>query len=348
MLAATDRYSRSDHAAAIAVSHRWQQLRRSSKISLRHSRSIADSSHLDAAIACSNYVAAVGRNSLQQPLSAIADSNFAAFLDSLSRRQGRCRRYDFPATIAAAIADTNVAAVDMSSLWHSRGIAASSYLAAAVACSNYVAAVDMTSLSAVAGSHFTAVAMSYLRQSLSIADNHCLSAIAGRNFTAVTRISLRQYSAVSHCWPQLRRCSSYDLSAAIAVSHCGQHRRRRDMISLRHSLSVADSHDFAAAIAVSNLVAAVDMTSLQAWLSVVAGRNFSAVAVISRRKSRSIADNNYLAAVIAGSNHVAAIASNSRQQSLYAAATGINYVAAADMTFCSNRCQPLQAAPSPQ
>ena len=120
------------------------------------------------------------------------------------------------------------------------------------------------------------------------------------------------------------------------------------MISLRHSLSVADSHDFAAAIAVSNLVAAVDMTSLQAWLSVIAGRNFSAVAVISRRKSRSIADNNYLAAVIAGSNHVAAIASNSRQQSLYAAATGINYVAAADMTFCSNRCQPLQAAPSPQ
>ena len=120
------------------------------------------------------------------------------------------------------------------------------------------------------------------------------------------------------------------------------------MISLRPSLSVADSHDFAAAIAVSNHVAAVDMTSLQAWLSVIAGRNFFAVAVISRRKSRSIADNNYLAAVIAGSNHVAAIASNSRQQSLYAASTGINYVAAADLTLCSNRCQPLLAAPSPQ
>ena len=120
------------------------------------------------------------------------------------------------------------------------------------------------------------------------------------------------------------------------------------MISLRHSLSVADSHDVAAAIAFSNLVAAVDMTSLPAWLLVVAGRNSSAVAVVSRRKSRSIADNNYLAAVIAGSNHVAAIASNSRQQSLYAAATGINYDAAADMTFCSNHCQPLQAAPSPQ
>ena len=120
------------------------------------------------------------------------------------------------------------------------------------------------------------------------------------------------------------------------------------MISLRHSLSIVDSHAFAAAIAVSNLVAAVDMTSLQAWLSVIAGRNFSAVDVISRRKSRSIVDNNYLAAVIAGRNHVAAIASNSRQQSLYAAATCINYVAAADMTFCSNRGQPLQAATSPQ
>ena len=93
------------------------------------------------------------------------------------------------------------------------------------------------------------------------------------------------------------------------------------MISLRHALSIADSHDFAAAIAVSNHVAAVDMTSLQAWLSAIAGRNFSAVDVISRWKARSIADNNYLAAVIAGSNHVAAIASHPLQQSLYAAAT---------------------------
>ena len=165
--------------------------------------------------------------------------------------------------------------------------------------------------------------MSYLRQSLSSADNHCLSAIAGRNFTAVTRISLRQYSAVSHCWPQLRRCSRYDFSAAIAVSHCGQQPCRRDMISLRNSLSVADSHDFAAAIVVSNHVAAFDMTSLQAWLSVIAGRNVSAVDVISRRKSRSIVDNNYLAAVIAGRNHVAAVDSNSLQPARYAAATCI-------------------------
>ena len=208
---------------------------------------------MDAAIACSNYVAAVGRNSLQQPLSAIAGSNFAAFLNMISRRQGRCRSYDFPATIAAAIAGTNFAAVDMSSLWHSRGIAASSYLAAAVACSNYVAAVDMTSLSAVAGSHFTAVAMSYLRQSLSIADNHCLSAIAGRNFTAVTRISLRQYSAVSHCWPQLRRCSRYDFSAATVVSHCWQHcpvdrgHRPPATPSARNTLWIAVACPFAAA-----------------------------------------------------------------------------------------------------
>ena len=150
------------------------------------------------------------------------------------------------------------------------------------------------------------------------------------------------------CLLCIRRGSRNDFFAAIAISHCWQQPCRRDMISLRHSLSVADSHDVAAAIAFSNLVAAVDMTSLPAWLSVVAGRNSSAVAVVSRRKSRSIADKNYLAAVIAGSNHVAAIASNSRQQSLYAAATGINYVAAADMTLCSNRCQPLQAAPSPQ
>ena len=76
------------------------------------------------------------------------------------------------------------------------------------------------------------------------------------------------------------------------------------MISLRQSLSIADSHDFAAAIAVSNLVAAFDMTSLQAWLTVIAGRNVSAVDTFSRRKSRSIVDNNYLAAVIAGRNHV--------------------------------------------
>ena len=120
------------------------------------------------------------------------------------------------------------------------------------------------------------------------------------------------------------------------------------MISLRHSLSVADSHDFAAAIAVSNHVAAFDMTSLQAWLSVIAGRNVSAVDTFSRRKSRSIVDNNYLAAVIAGRNHVAAVDSNSLQPSRYAAATCINYVDAVDMTFCSNRGQPLQAATSPQ
>ena len=77
------------------------------------------------------------------------------------------------------------------------------------------------------------------------------------------------------------------------------------------------------------------MTSLQAWLSAIAGRNFSAADMISRLKSRSIADNNYLAAVIAGSNHVAAVDSNSLQQSLYAAATCINYVAAVCEIGCA-------------
>ena len=69
------------------------------------------------------------------------------------------------------------------------------------------------------------------------------------------------------------------------------------MISLRQPLSIADSHDLAAAIAVSNHVAAVDMTSLQAWLSAIAGRNFSTVEMISLRTSRSIADNNCWSAV---------------------------------------------------
>ena len=192
----------------------------------RQSRSIADSSYLDAAIACSNYVAAVGRNSLQQPLSAIAGSNFAAFLNMLSRRQGRCRSYDFPATIAAAIAGTNFAAVDMSSLWHSRGIAASSYLAAAVACSNYVAAVDMTSLqqprSAIAGSNFTAVAMSSLRQSLSIADNNYFAvAVARCNYVAAVETHSLQQS--------LSTMAGSDF-AAVAIRH------------LRQSLFIADSH----------------------------------------------------------------------------------------------------------
>ena len=83
---------------------------------------------------------------------------------------------------------------------------------------------------------------------------------------------------------------------------------------------------FAVAIAVSNHVAAFDRTSLQAWLTVIAGRIVSAVDTFSRRKSRSIVDNNYLAAVIAGRNDVAAAAMISLQQSLSAIA-GSNPVA---------------------
>ena len=47
-------------------------------------------------------------------------------------------------------------------------------------------------------------------------------------------------------------------------------------ISLRQSQSIADSHDFAAAIAHRNCVAAADMTPLQQPLSAIAGSNFAA------------------------------------------------------------------------
>ena len=42
------------------------------KMALRQMLSIADSSYIAAAIACSNYVAAADMTSLQQPLTAIA------------------------------------------------------------------------------------------------------------------------------------------------------------------------------------------------------------------------------------------------------------------------------------
>ena len=97
-------------------------------ISPRQSLSIADRYNFAAANACSNYVAAAAMTSLQWSLLAIAGSNFAA--------------------------------VDMSSLRQSLSIADSSYIAAAIAHSNYVAAVDVTSLkqslSAIAGSTFAA------------------------------------------------------------------------------------------------------------------------------------------------------------------------------------------------
>ena len=48
------------------------------------------------------------------------------------------------------------------------------------------------------------------------------------------------------------------------------------MISLQQSLSIADSYYFAAAIACSNYVAAVDMTCLRQPLSAIAGSNFAA------------------------------------------------------------------------
>ena len=72
-----------------------------------------------------------------------------------------------------------------------------------------------------------------------------------------------------------------------------------DMISLRQSLSIADSHYCAAAIACSTYVAAAAMTSLQQPLSAIAGSTFTAVDVISLRQSLSIADCHYFAAAVA-------------------------------------------------
>ena len=66
------------------------------------------------------------------------------------------------------------------SLRQSLPIAGSNYFAAAAAGSNYVAAVDLTSLqqplSAIPGSNFAAVAMDSLRQSLPIADSNYFAA----------------------------------------------------------------------------------------------------------------------------------------------------------------------------
>ena len=83
-------------------------------ISLRQSLSITDSNYFAAAIACSNYVEATHMTSLEQPLLAIAGSNFAA--------------------------------VAKMALRQTLSIADSSYFATAIACSNYVVAVDMTFL----------------------------------------------------------------------------------------------------------------------------------------------------------------------------------------------------------
>ena len=85
------------------------------------------------------------------------------------------------------------------------------------------------------------------------------------------------------------------------------------MISLQQSLSIADSHYSAAAIARRNYVAAVDMTSLQQPLSATTGNNFAAVPIISLRQSLSIADSHYFAAAIAGSRNVAAARSHCGQ-----------------------------------
>ena len=85
----------------------------------------------------------------------------------------------------------------MTSLRQSLSIADSNYFAAAVACSNYVDAADMTSLkqplSAIAGSNFAAVDMTSLRKSLSIADSsYVAAAIACSNYVAAADMTSLQ------------------------------------------------------------------------------------------------------------------------------------------------------------
>ena len=108
----------------------------------------------------------------------------------------------------------------MISLRRSLSIADSHYFAAAIACRNYVAAVDMTfrhqPLSAIAGSNFAAV------------DDFSAAIAAHRG---------QQRLCCSRCLQQLRRCSRYDFPAATAVSHGWQQPRR-------------SRYDFSAAIAV--------------------------------------------------------------------------------------------------
>ena len=67
----------------------------------------------------------------------------------------------------------------------------------------------------------------------------------------------------------------------------------RDMIALRRPLSIVDSYYFAWAIACSNYVAAVDMTSRQQSLSAIAGGNFAAVDMMSLRRPLPIAESHY-------------------------------------------------------
>ena len=115
------------------------------------------------------------------------------------------------------------------------------------------------------------------------------------------------------------------------------------MIALRQSLSIADSSYFAAAIACSNHVTAVGMTSLQQSLSAIAGSTFATVAMISLRRSLSIADSSYFAAAVACSTYVAAVDMTSRQQSLSAIA-GSTFAAVAMIVLCGNRCPSRTAA----
>ena len=101
-----------------------------------------------------------------------------------------------------------------------------------------------------------------------------LSAIAGRNFAAV--------DCINHVAAVDMTSLQQSLSA-----RAGSNLAAIDMISLRQSLSIADSHYSAAAIARRNYVAAAGMTSLQQPLPATTcgtGNNFAAVTMISLRQ----------------------------------------------------------------
>ena len=142
----------------------------------------------------------------------------------------------------------------------SLSIAVSHYFAATIADSHYVAAAHRTSLQqslpAIAGSNFAAKISR--RQLLSIAASHYLAASITRSnyVAAVANYNLSAAIAASHCWQLLRRSRlipsqqslqpllaaitslyRYDFSTAVAVSHGWQQLRR-------------NRRDFHAAIAV--------------------------------------------------------------------------------------------------
>ena len=148
----------------------------------------------------------------------------------------------------SAIASSTFGAVATISLRQALLIADSHDFAAVIAHRNYVAAVDETSLqqtlSAIAGCDFTAADMMSLRQSRSVADSNYFAAAARlQQLRRCSRYDFSAAIAVSHCWLQLGR-SSYDFSAALTVHRgqqllCGSRRLQQLRRCTRSDFSVA-------------------------------------------------------------------------------------------------------------